>query len=286
MANKLIIGADLSSNASYSPANVPVNGDVLYVTPDTPTITAGWTTLVAVALTALHVDARWTGICDATAAQYIQLGATTIWIGEHDGIGTPAGSARLKLDVRGVSTCHVLRTARTSSDAYMPPVRLLFNNASSNLYVREGEAGVGIDVDGETSTVESIFCGNKGSVIAGAGTTLGGWLQAGGEGKLLCAATGVVVDAGTLTTEGAGAIGAITQNGGLVIPNSTGTVTTYTLKGGDCDALQSNQIRTITTMVHGGGRIKYDAGTLVITNYTHTGFVSPSGRVVINVGAA
>lgn len=66
MANKLWIGTDgdLSANANYSPANLPVNGDNLFfrspefggsIVPPTTNMTA----LAAVALNFVHVDKEW-----------------------------------------------------------------------------------------------------------------------------------------------------------------------------------------------------------------------------------
>jgi hypothetical protein len=88
----------------------------------------------------------------------------------------------------------------------------------------------------------------------------------GGETQLKCAATTVDCKGGTLVTSGDGTIATLNVEGGEVQPASNGTITTCNLESGTADFTISAEARTVTTLNHNGGTLKYDSAFVTITN--------------------
>jgi hypothetical protein len=186
---------------------------------------------------------------------YLTIDSTLVNIGEHFGTGSPAGSPRVKLDLGTYqTTVHIHNTCRTPAETGLPAVRLLMNNVSSKVYVRQAPGGLGIAVDEptETSTVDTVSVSEASTdtrVHVGRGTTIEYFYTRGGESVLEAAGTvtDITMEGGKLTTEGTYAVTTVTVSDGEFVPNSTGTITTFNINGGSVVATRSNAPRTWTT---------------------------------------
>lgn len=257
---------------NYEPSGVPVDGDTLVLANSSQSLNAGDLDLSAVTLALLEIHQTFTGEV-GNAAEYLKIGATTVRIGRYDGTGNPIGSPRLKLDLGAVqSAITVDNSSLTSTDADLPPIRLLTNHASTVLTVRKGTVGLACQDRTETSTLATVNVGyvndvsGDASVILGVGVTVttvyktGGWLSLG------CAATTVTQYAGQVITDGSGAITTCTLYGGFLAANSTGTITTLEIEdGAEADFLRAVTARTVTTCkLHAGGQLDYEPDLVTI----------------------
>jgi hypothetical protein len=217
---------------------------------------------------------------------YLDIESDRVEVGEHYGPGTPTGSARLKLDL-GVhlTALTIHNTCRTPSETGLPAVRILIENTSSKVYVRQAPGGFGIavDVPGEVSTVDTVSIGDAPGdtrVFIGRGVTLEYLDQRGGTNTLDGAATvtAIVVDGGVLSIEAAQTVTALTVTGGVVYPNNVpaagDAITTLTLQGGEVKATQSTKARTWASLVwtYQKARLEHDDDVVTITATT---LVSP-----------
>lgn len=124
----------------------------------------------------------------------------------------------------------------------------LLGSGITTLDVTRGYVGVAVR-HGETSTVATARVTYElASLWIGAGCSLTTFHQLNGNAIIRCAATTVLVYAGTLETQEIGAITTFTQKGGNVIANSTGTITTYNIYAGELDLQRSGSARTISTL--------------------------------------
>lgn len=278
MATKLWVGTDTPGDwsvaANWSPSGVPVSTDDVILETSTQAVTAGLDQS-AVALTSLTIKQSYTGNI-AAAGTYLEIMSTRVDIGEHYGQGTPNGSERIKLDLRGdgstSSQVTIHNTASTTADDNESPVRLLFNEATADLYVRKGSVGIAVDAPGETSVLDEIHVGfttgrsTDAQVVIGSGVTLDELQITGGVTTLKCAATTVGISDGQLQTEGAGAITTLTVDGGVVIANSRGTITTLNCNGGETNFFRSTEDRTVTTpTLKVGATLRYDPAYVTMT---------------------
>lgn len=211
---------------------------------------------------------------------YLKIGATLCDLGYDDGIGSPSGSDRIMLDLGAVaSTVTVHSTASSPAETGKPAVRILCNNATTDVYVREAPAGVGVGVDeaGETSSLRSIYVSSKGSsvpVVVGPTVTMALKIEMqGGRLLLQSLVPTLTVLGGSVRTEGDFTITTITQSGGEVVLNhkkSAGNaVTTYNLQGGVLDLTQSRAARTIAALaLKRGASLRWELDTATITALT------------------
>lgn len=193
--------------------------------------------------------------------QYLQIGATTLSIGEDFTGVTQDGSTLIKINLGSVlSDVTVHDTASTTFESKLPAIQLLGTNSSNTLQVRAARSSVGIAVRGfEVSTFSDIDIGNdlsSGGVILGPGVTLTNWTQKSGINNIEAAATITKIDClgGTLTTEGdytvttvnVGESGEYFSNhikgGGVAI------TTLNFISIGIVNALKSSKARTWTTV--------------------------------------
>lgn len=260
--------------ANWSPAAVPVNADDVDMGDSSQGVTSGFDQS-AVTLDSLNIPQTYTGeIGDSD--DYLKIGATTVKIGHHYGPGTPAGSGMIKLDLGAAQSAVMVYNAGISSEDYKPAIRLLANHASTTIEVRKGKVGLAVET-GETSTVSTIissYVNNQNTdadVFIGSGVTLTTHEQTGGDVTLLCAATTVNAEAGTLLTAGSGVIATLNVEGCEVTSNSTGTITNLNVSvkggGGTADFTKSAAARTVTNVkLEAGGTIKRDPANVTFTN--------------------
>jgi hypothetical protein len=141
----------------------------------------------------------------------------------------------------------------------------------AKLIVHAGIVGVAVR-HGETSTVATVRSTGAGQVTLGSGVTIGTKVYVSAGAVISrCSATipDVTLEGGTLRTEEAGAITALTIDKGTAVCNSTGTITTANLTGSSSvlDLSQSGASRTVSTINHSLGRLRYDKNVVTVTTY-------------------
>ena len=266
MAIKIWAGSDgaWSTAGNWSPSGVPTNSDDVYIEDSSQGITSGLGQS-AVTLASLNIGQSFTGeIGDATT--YLDIGATICNVGYSKGFGSPAGSARIKIDLGTIaSTCTIHNTGSTPTDANLGAVQLLADQASTDIQIKKGKvtiAGSG----SETATFDKLIVSYDTSKASDANVTLGPGVdiasidQLGGKVNNYSnsAAAAIEVTGGTHTIEGSGAVTALTADGGTVTASGTGTITTAKAKrGGVIDWTKSDKPRTVTnTQLDANGTLK------------------------------
>jgi hypothetical protein len=212
-----------------------------------------------------------TNPADGCLPVYLKIKATAIDLGEYFGPGVKVEQSPILIDTGTTASTITVHESGANPDSALPAVWLKANENTTKIIVRRGIVGVGFG-DAETSSLASVdvlYKDNKSSdarVYIGAGVTLPTLNLKGGSTILRSAVTTVNADAGTLQTEGAGAITTLhIKAGALVISNSTGTITTVNIYG-SLDTLKSSAARTITTVnLFVGGTFKRNT-VLTVTN--------------------
>lgn len=311
MATKIWTGA--SSGAWGTAGNwsggVPENGDDVYFLNNAVAVTSGLDQS-AVTVASLHIEQSYTGSI-GTATEYLAIGATNVYIGEHYGSGTPSGSGRLKLDLRAACTSfNVYNSASTATDTYLAPIQVISGaNAITTLAVNKGKVGFCVGSPSETATITTANIGydtsinNDAVVEFGVGCTLTTLNKTGGDVVLRGLVTTINNDGGELTTATTDNITTLAIRGGTVTLVNLGTVTTYTIEGGTCyldkhgaittsncnggvsDWIRTRNARTVTTLnIKPGATIRLDktSGVVTLTNNV----VPADGRVTIQVQSA
>lgn len=277
MATKIWLGNDTGNEgdwsvaANWSAAGVPANGDDVYLVETSQSVTAGFDQS-AVALGSLNIAQSFTGSL-GDADDYLQIGASVVNLGYHHGPGDASGSPLLKLDLGATAAAIIIFNSGISADSTKPPIRLKCNNAATTLEIRKGKAQLANET-GETSVIGTINISyvnsitNDASMYIGSGVTLTTLTKKGGYSLLLCAATTVSNYAGSLLTEGSGAITTLNAKGGTVYSNSSGTITNCNIsENGTVDFTKSAQARTVTNCtVDDEAAVKADPNIITFTN--------------------
>jgi len=232
---------------------------------------------IANTLDSLNVGLSFTGKigydgASGFAGSYLQIKATAIKIGYNYTGGSPSGSSLVMIDSGATASAITVEGSGLSASQIKQSIRLLANNASTNINVLKGSVGVAQDV-GETATIGILFLSYSASrstdanVIVGEGVTLTTLTKNAGTCYLGCAVTTVNNDFGSLNTFGEGAITTLNMNGGVVSLSSSGTITTLNIIGGIADFAKSLTARTVTTLKIGiDGSLIYDPSVLTLTN--------------------
>jgi len=229
-------------------------------------------------LQSLHVARTYTGKIGWDGAtglvgDYLQVETAKLFIGEQFATTTASGSGRIKINTGSTQACDVIvYYTANPSDTNKTAFRYLAAHASTEIKeIRKGSVGIAAGT-GETATINDVLVSHDGSigtdakVEIGAGVTMGDISCVGGETQLKCAATTVDCKGGTLVTSGTGAIATLNVSGGKAQPASNGTITTCNLTSGEADFTISAEARTVTTLNHNGGVLKYDNAFVTITN--------------------
>lgn len=213
----------------------------------------------------------------------LRIDVTKVELGENLGPTQAVGSGRVNLDLGGVvSTVEIFNTATAPSETNRPAVKILANNAATNIFVRSSRGGVGIAMDrpDEVSLINKVSVSDTTTtsrVFVGSGVTLDTYEQNGGTVQLNAAAdiAAVICNGGLLNIEGEYEITLMTINGGTVNDNHTdaaNAIAVLDLKGGTMDGRGSNQTRTWATVNHfPDGTLARDTTKVLVTNYIPTG---------------
>jgi len=293
---------DWSTAANWSAGSIPANGDDVVI--DSSSVNISWGLAQSgVTLDSLTIKKIFTGKIglnsrafatsidaeteDATEVEYRQAYLnikSDRWdIGENFGPSKPAGSQRIMMDVDANpgTIINIFDTSSTPSETGLPSIRILCNDATTDLFVRKAQGGVGIAVDAadEVSSIRKVSISDNSTtsrMTLSSGVTVLNYDQKGGINVLDAAATITTVDVkgGTLTSEGDYTVTTGTISGGTWVFNHTKTsgveIATLTIDGGTLDANQVNEARTITTLnLNNGGTVKADPDNLTITTLNH-----------------
>lgn len=296
---------DWNTAANWSGGAVPGADDVWF-TNNAVAVTYGMNQ-AAVTLSSLHIEQSYTGSIGSSSA-YLKIGATNIYIGEHYGTGTPAGSGRIKLDLQAACTAlEIYNSATTATDTYLAPIQITTGaNAVTTAYIKKGKVGFSVGSPSETSTITALVMGydksvtNDAIVELGVGVTATAISKTGGTLTLRGLTTTINHDAGEMETATTDNITTLLVNGGTVTLTNLGTVTTYTINGGTCyldkhgtittanlyggvsDWSRTRNARTITTpTAKAGATVRLDESVVTLTNKLAT-----TGRVSVQVQAA
>lgn len=188
-----------------------------------------------------------------------------------------SGSPRIKLDFNSTAVqVHILNTAPVSIDPGKTPVRLLANNASTDIFIRQGLVSVANDQEGEVTTVGDVVCAGRGTTSRG--VTLSSWSQEGGIGSINAAADIAVVknNGGLLTIEGDYGVTILTNEGGTTVCNnrksSGDSVGTLNVNAGVVDGTMNYETRTWGVVNHRIANAKLLVNdTITITTYNPIG---------------
>ena len=206
---------------------------------------------------------------DEYRQEYLQVGATTITIGQGDG----DGSGRIKQDSGATLTAlNVYRTGRRA-EAGVPSLLWKGTHASNVVTVNRGDLGVAFFA-GETATILTLNVGYINSPLSdakvhlGSGVTLTTANIDGGQTTILNAVTTINQTAGVVTVGEDATVGTLNLDGGTCYYKSTGTITAADVDDGAVlDFRQDGRSRTFTNCtVHSGGAVYDPNGTVIWTN--------------------
>lgn len=209
----------------------------------------------------------------------VALGRFVVEEGYNQSIGSAAAPLRItptSYDFGGSGVAYlnfgaanISGTVRRTASAATGTCGLYLTGSNLNvLTVISGVVGVAFS-PGTTSTVATVrTVGQGATVLLGAGCTNTDISVAKGNLVTSAAYTTALVYGGTLRTEGTGAGGTATVEGGVFVSNSSGTLTNCTVSGsGQADFTQSGLPRTVTNLKQNpGGTVSYDPDVLTITN--------------------
>ena len=283
--------ANWDDTGNWSGGVLPGAADDAYI--EGATILYGLDQSAAGTLDSLNITQSQIGTnpADGYDPTYLDIRATIGEVNYNHGLAAVTQAGPVLLDFGNVVTTLTIHDSGIdNNNRNAPGVRVLMAAASSIL-VRKGRVAVAPGA-GETSTVATITVGyttQKGTdsdVLIGDGVTLTTLAQQGGDVVMRCAATTATQEAGTLRTEGDGAIGTLNVKGGNCTSNSSGTIAAANVTGkGTLDTTKSDESREITTLkVGAGAKVKLNAGVITLPNGIQ--LVETAGMLQISSAAA
>ena len=264
MADKYWVGTtdNYGTAGNWSPAGVPVAGDVVYIPAGSGAIQSGLNQS-AVALDGFFVEPGYSQLIGTSSAN-LQI---TLAAGEPFVF---AGQNTAFIDLGASATTAVVNQTALATVGYG---LYLLGTALTVLTVNRGV--VGFAARGEGASTAAVVNVNyvtnitgDATLVCGAGVTLTTVNQTGGTLTIQSAATTVNVQNGTTFITGVGAITTLTNNGGTVYPASTGTITTVNANSGSTDFSRSLAARTVTTLNSAAqnAEIVIDESVVTVTN--------------------
>ncbi len=218
---------------------------------------------------------------------YLPIDAIQARFGDSSPLSSSSGSGRVMWNFGSTINCtvEIVATSNSTSDTGRPAIRFIANKTGHAINVRSAPGGVGIcaEVPGETTTIGTINISDQtgtSKLVTGRGITINtSWTQDGGTNLLASDQTMplIVVNGGTLTTEGAGAVTALNSYGGTTNHNSSGTTSTITMRGGTLTGYGSAVARAWTTInIWHGSTLTFDPAVI-----TASPSIVPQERITI-----
>lgn len=256
---------------NWSLNRLPVNGDDVYIE-NGADLLYGLDQLSGVSLTSLSVSQKWTGkiglpVTNADASStydeyrptYLQVGSTTVSIGQGDG----QGSGRIKINTGSVQTTLNVYNSGTGAESGLGAIVWKGTHASNVVNILRGSLNVA-PFAGETATVVTLRIGYRNSPLTDAivrcsnGVTLTTVDISGGDNELDSNITTLTQTDG-VTVLLSGNVTTLAIDGGQVFYRGTGTITTATINsGGELNFNRDLRARTVTNAVN-----MYDASKLI-----------------------
>lgn len=240
----------LATAGNWLAATTPVTNDSAFFVNNTFSATSGLDQS-AVTLAVLDIEQSFTGEL-GTSSAYAQYGATILNVGRNTGLGSPSGSARLKLDLGSVqSAINIFGTASSSTDTYLEPLRIKGTHASNVARVYAGTVGFGTTLASEVFTLATLDL-LGGTVNLGVGGTLTTINVDGGNLKLRNACTTLTMISGSSINYGTGAITTVNLLGGTHTQVATGTIGTLTVaEAATCNLFAAGALTCTTINLSG-----------------------------------
>jgi len=175
---------DWNVAANWSANTVPVSSDTVYIGDTDSSILYGLDQS-AVTLAALHIEQTFSGFIGLPRTnsdgapyteyrdQYLQIGATTLFIGDKEG----DGSDRIKINLGSVQSTVLITDSGDGEDANTPAILLLGTHASNVININRGSLGVAY-FPTEVSTIATLRqaffddAADDTTVYLGAGVTI------------------------------------------------------------------------------------------------------------------
>ena len=238
---------------------VPETGDTVYIGDTDVSILYGLAQS-AVTLAEMIVDNTFTGFIGLRRINkdgdtyyeyretYLEIGATSLRIGDKDG----DGSERIKINLGTVQSTVIITNSGTGEDANVPAILLLGTHASNVVTINRGSLGVAY-YPTESATVatfqQAFFDDQQGDtdVFIGSGVTLGAVQKSGGDLELHSSTT-TLSQTGGVTNIFGGAHPDIDIIDGDLNYNSIGTAVISIGGSGTLNFNQDRRAKTITTI--------------------------------------
>ena len=268
---------DWETAANWDSGTVPVSNDTIIIGVGTPNIASGMdqsgvtgTTFhhqrgagnIGLRPSAFATTADGTGV-DTTVPEYrdtyLDLPATTTYIGEAygPGLATGATSIRINNTKAGAANTYVRSVAGTSSVTGKPVLNLQLNHASSDVWVDSAVGGLGLGVDDTSQT----FTGGDINVYDKTGTSR------------------VYIGPGVTWSIYA------QQSGTSVISNANAGATTTKIRGGIC-TMRDSWTTGPTITVNKGATVNWAANSAAISTLQGDGaFNCSTATVMPNINA-
>jgi hypothetical protein len=269
--------------ANWSTGAVPITGDTVWIEDSATPIKYGLNQS-AVTVAVLNLPASFTadvGLPETNTGgsasyleyrpQYLQIGATTLNIGDGPG----QGSSRLKIDTGAVATTINVRQTAAGAEPNLEAFQWKGTNVANVVNVLRGSVAIA-GYGGDVATVATLTVGfvtsqgTDASVRCGAGCTLTNINQNGGTLETNSGATTILKGAGALTLN-SGNVTTLTDDNGTTVYKWTGTIATANVgSGATLDFSQDMRGRTVTTLnLYEGSTLNDGFGTVVFTNPIH-----------------
>lgn len=213
-----------TASANWSLGTAPAAGDAVSLVAGDAVFNAGLAGNTAT-LASFSIPRSFTGQV-GTSSAYLEQPATTFNISTPV-TGNPSGSPRIKLNAGTAAATINVFGSGSSADAYLEPVRLLANNASTTINISGGTVGVATTTPAETTTIGTVNQ-TGGTINLGLGTTWTTFNQSAGTATIRSGGTTITQTDGTITLEGTGTVPTINLAGTVYLNLRAAAGTTST----------------------------------------------------------
>ncbi len=280
--------SDYSSVDNWSLGVIPVNTNDVY-------IEGAFTILYgldqsAVELDSLNISGARIGTNPVTVDSaswrpvFLEIESPIVEIGYLYGVASVTQAVPVNLDLGIVASAITVHNA--GSNGTSPAVRITSKHADTTLKIRKGYVGYynNSGGDAELDYIDMEYVSSKMSDVdlyVESGCTIDTInLKAGDLALWSALTTALTIDAGTLRTEGSGAIPTLKANGGTCTLNSSGTITTMVIDGATVDFTKVAVARTVSNLKLNSGMLKHNS-SLTISTWT-----APANPVTLTASAA
>lgn len=249
MATKQWTGASSSAwatSGNWSPSGAPGAGDTVIIgSSATAALTGSDVSATSLASLTITMGMAYTVGSSATP---LKCSATTVTIGSSDTTSAPAN--QWAVHTTNAATISVQGSAQAGVSG-VEPVLLLSDSSSATLNVSAGLVGLAT-IASSTSSIGAVTVGG-GQLNCGSGVTFSGTnTMNGGVAYVNSNPSPVVMNSGTLTTQGTYTLGTLTTNGGTLYanhrPSSGNAVTTWNFNGGTVSTRTSSGVFLVGTI--------------------------------------